>query len=198
MTDSCKSCGTPLPDGAEFCPGCGSKVDAQGAPPAASRGPAGGFSTDEITRVVQPALSQIGRDQAIGIAGGALALISSFLPFVDPWASWERALGVTSMPGVAGIGSRAIVNGGFWGVLVPVAAIALAVGCAVQLRRPLIVAGFGLSAGALGVVLGSGALGVGLFTAGTLSSDLNFGFFLSLLGFGALVYSYTRRVLEIG
>jgi hypothetical protein len=177
-------CGAPVPRDAEFCSACGVHAPFRAPGSHASSD----WSTSSWTQALQPSLAQIGRDQAIGIAGGALALIASFLPFVTPRSlitEAEHAIGLT----IPGLGSKALIEGGAVGALVPILAVALAIGCAVKLRAPFELAAFAASAGALGLVVGAGALGVGLFPG-----SLSFGFFVSILGFGGLLYSYARRV----
>jgi hypothetical protein len=179
----CKSCGASLPDGTAFCGTCGKSV-----------APAGSGASSDATAAMRQAASraqsvaaQLGPEKVASIAGGALGLIGTFLPFYT--IPSDALLGNTD------VGSTSLFSEGGIGICFVVLAIALGAAPFVMAPTRLIsLIGFGLAAAALGTLIEK------LFGFSILGQSVPIGFgigyYVAFLGFAILAYGHGRRAYE--
>jgi hypothetical protein len=134
------------------------------------------------TESAKAAVSSLGKEKMLGLAGGLLGLLGSVLPYYTAGYS---------IPGFSAETSTSLFHIGTQGVAVLILAIVLGLApMTLIFSRLAALIGFGLSAGVLGeIVLGYMAIpsyGFGFY---------GIGFYCALIGFAILAYVYGRRVL---
>ena len=177
---TCSACGAALVEGAAFCPACGKSTSAQGQ--------TAGSSVD-TARVRQAAVQahsavmSLGTEKLTYVAGGLLGAIGALLPFYS--------IPSDSMLGDVTGGSPSLVGQGGVGMLV--LALAIVLGGApllMTLTRVMSLAGFGLAAAVIGLLIGHRTMS---FMGQTMPLDFGVGYYLVFLGFAVLVYAYCKR-----
>ncbi len=143
----------------------------------------------------QVVVRNLGPEKVASIVGGLLGLLGAVLPFysipnmgggVLDTGDADTTATVPALP------TLSLVNGGSLGVIVILLAIVLAAGPFINTTsRAMAVAGFGLSAAVLGMLL-SDRLGFS-FLGQSVVPDFGIGWYLGLLGFALLAWVYGKR-----
>ena len=132
----------------------------------------------------------LGAEKLTTLAGGIVGAIGTLLPFyLIPDLSLSGPSDDSTAPSMSMVG-----HGGI-GWLVLLLAVALgALPLVSKVTRVLAIAGFGLSIGVLGILLGDRTSMI--FSQAVLSIDFGAGFYFVAVGFIVLAYAYGRRAHE--
>lgn len=196
---TCQSCGAQSNDGALTCSACGkplAQASAMSAPASAPPTPTqpGRVISPDAEKAVRHAadqargvVSNLGPEKTTSIVGGLLGLLGALLPFYV----------IPNVADVLGNGggtstSSSLVSQGSEGIIVLLLAVVLGAGPFFAPRsRMFSVAGFGLAAAVLGVLLSDRA-GLSFFGQ-SMVPDFGIGWYSAFVGFAVLVWVYWRR-----
>jgi hypothetical protein len=196
---TCQSCGAQSNDGALICSACGKPLSQTATPSAA---PPAAPTSPQPSRAISPdaekamrhaadqargVVSNLGPEKTTSIAGGVLGLLGALLPFYV----------IPNVADVLGNGggtstSSSLVNQGSEGIIVMLLAVLLGAGPFFAPRSRMFgVAGFGLAAAVLGVLISDRA-GLSFFGQ-SMVPDFGIGWYSAFVGFAVLAWVYWRR-----
>lgn len=182
----CASCGAALPSGAAFCDMCGRPVLGNAAP-ARQRilTPQAGIAMRRARERGEHLMRTLGPEKITALVGGFFGLVGALAPFYRVDA--QAFIGPIDLVRI-NMPTPSLAHAGALGAVVILAALLLGIAPLVTIpSRALNLAGFGLSAGVLGMVLGD-FLRSSMF--GRTFAD---GFYFTFIGFALLCYVYARR-----
>jgi hypothetical protein len=191
---TCSLCGAQSNDGALTCSACGKPLaqvsTATAAPPSTQPGRVISPDAEKAMRhaadQARGVVTNLGPEKVTSIAGGILGLLGALLPFyVIP--NVGQILDTGSTPT-----SSSLVSQGSVGIIVMLLAAVLGAGPFFAPRSRMFgVAGFGLAAAVLGMVISDRA-GLSFFGQ-SMVPDFGIGWYSAFVGFAVLAWVYWRR-----
>jgi hypothetical protein len=178
---TCSTCGAQSPDGSTFCAACGKSM----AQPTRVITPEAEKAMRQAAAQAHVVVKNLGPEKVASIVGGVLGLLGAVLPFYS-------IPNVGDLIDTSGVPTPNLVGQGPVGIIVILLALVLgALPFITAPSRMIGLAGFGLSAAVLGMLVSERA-GFTFFGQ-SMVPDFGIGYYAALFGFAILAWVYGQR-----